>query len=212
MIRPATTPSQARPALRHKVTGSLTALAAVAAVGLIAAACGSTTPKATGNSNATTTTAGSPAATTGSGAAGQVVANATSNAKIGSPILVTTSGMTLYTLSADTASTSACTGGCVSAWPPLTVASGATPKGGPGTGGTFGTITRADGTVQVTFDGHPLYTFAGDSSAGATSGQGIASFGGTWAVATAGGAATSSKPTTPKSSTTTKASSGGYGY
>jgi predicted lipoprotein with Yx(FWY)xxD motif len=183
---------------------SMMAIAAVVAVGLTAAACGSSTPAASGTGT-TTTTAPSPAGATGS--SGQVVANAVSNAKIGGPILVTSSGMTLYKFSADSAGTTACNSGCTSVWPPLTVPAGTAPKGGPGTGGTFATISRSDGTQQVAYDGHPLYTFSGDSSAGATNGQNITSDGGTWTVVTVGSSSS------PASTTTTKPSSGGgYSY
>jgi predicted lipoprotein with Yx(FWY)xxD motif len=180
------------------------AVVAVVVVGLTAAACGSSTPAASGT-NATTTTAPSRAGNTGS--SGQVVADAVSNAKIGGPILVTSSGMTLYKFSADSRGKSACDGGCATVWPPLTVPAGTTAQGGPGSGGTFATISRSDGTRQVTYDGHPLYTFSGDSSAGATSGQNITSDGGTWTVVTVGSSSS------PASTTTTKPSSGGgYSY
>jgi predicted lipoprotein with Yx(FWY)xxD motif len=192
----------------------VTVLGAVVAVGLITAACGSSTPAATTNTTTTTAAASTPAGTTGS--SGQVVAEIVSNAKIGSPILVNSSGLTLYKFSADSGNMSACNGGCTAVWPPLTVAAGTTPKGGPGTGGTFATITRTDGTLQVTYDGHPLYTFTGDSSAGATSGQNLTSDGGKWTVVTIGASGTSSpanSPPTTKTPPTTKASSGGgYGY
>jgi predicted lipoprotein with Yx(FWY)xxD motif len=164
----------------------MTALGAVAVVGLIAAACGSSTPAATSATTTTTSPASTPAGTTGS--SGQVVAEIVSNAKIGSPILVNSSS---------------------------TVPAGTTPKGGPGTGGTFGTISRTGGTLQVTYDGHPLYTFTGDSSAGATSGENLVSDGGKWTVVTIGATGTSSNtnsPPTTKTPSTTKASSGGYGY
>ena len=88
--------------------------------------------------------------------------------------------MTLYKFSADSAGKSACNGTCATAWPPVTVATGSTPKGGSGAGGTFGTITRSDGTRQVTYNGDPLYTFSGDSAAGDTNGQNLTSDGGTW--------------------------------
>jgi predicted lipoprotein with Yx(FWY)xxD motif len=208
MITDAQIPSQARPAFRRGARGSLTAVAAVAVVGLIAAACGSSTPSA----SSTTTTNASPGASPSSTTAptnAQVVANGMSNAKIGSTILVNPAGRTLYQLSADSATTSVCTGMCATYWPPVTVPSGSTPKAGTGAGGRFGTITRSDGTLQVTYNGHPLYTFAGDTSAGSTSGQGIKSFGGTWTVVTAA----STSPTSPtQAPTTTKPAGGGYGY
>jgi len=191
----------------------VTALAAVNVVGLMAAACGSSTPNASGTSGSSTTAA-SPAGATGTtGGAGQVVATTVSNAKIGGSILVDSSGMTLYKFSADSAGTSACTGTCATAWPPLTVPSGTTPQGGSGAGGTFATITRPDGSRQVTYDGDPLYTFSGDSAAGATNGQDIQSDGGTWTVVTVG-ASTAPMTTTPATTKapSTTAPSGGYGY
>jgi predicted lipoprotein with Yx(FWY)xxD motif len=215
MITEAKTPSPARPPLRRKATRPLAALAAVAVVGVIAAACGSSTPSA---SSSTTTTAATPAGTTGSGSAGQTVADAMSDATLGSSILVDSSGMTLYKFSADSAGMSACSGTCATVWPPLTVASGTTPKGGSGASGTFGTITRSDGSLQVTYDGHPLYTFSGDKSSGSTSGQNITSDGGTWTVVTIGSGSSTTSPPATKTTTpattppTTKPSGGGYGY
>jgi predicted lipoprotein with Yx(FWY)xxD motif len=150
------------------------------------------------------------------------VVDAMTNAKIGASILVASSGKTLYTFSADSAGMSACTGACATNWPPLTVAAGVTPKGGSGTSGTFATITRSDGTHQVTDNGHPLYTFVGDSTAGAASGQNLTVDGGTWKVVTLGAsgsqsttAATSPPATTAppaKTTTTTAPAGGGYGY
>jgi predicted lipoprotein with Yx(FWY)xxD motif len=211
MISGATTLPQAPRPPRRGPGRSLATLVVLAVVGVIAAACGSSTPSA---SSSTTTTSASPAGTTGTtGAPGQVVADVVSNAKIGKSILINSSGMTLYKFSADSSTMSACNGGCATAWPPLTVPTGTTPKGGPGTGGTFGTITRSDGSTQITYDGNPLYTFSGDSSAGATNGQNLTSDGGTWTVVTIG--STSSASTSPpntNATTTTKPSSGGYGY
>jgi predicted lipoprotein with Yx(FWY)xxD motif len=183
----------------------------VAVVALITAACGSSSPSTTA-----TTLAPSPAgaaATTTKPAAGTTVAKAVSNATIGKTILVNTSGMTLYTLSADTAATSSCSAACASIWPPLTVGSGMTPAG-TGTGGTLATITRSDGSLQVTFNGRPLYTFVGDKSAGSTSGNGIKSFGGTWSVVSVGATTAGNSPsgTTAPTPATTKAPSGGYSY
>jgi predicted lipoprotein with Yx(FWY)xxD motif len=93
----------------------------------------------------------------------------------GQTILVAGSnGMTVYTFTKDTAGSgqSACTGGCLVKWPALTVAAGATPTGGDGVTGQLGTITRADdGTHQVTYNGLPLYFYAGDSAPGDTNGS-----------------------------------------
>jgi predicted lipoprotein with Yx(FWY)xxD motif len=74
---------------------------------------------------------------------------------------------------------SACSGACASAWPPVTTTGAATASDGAKSSD-LGTITRSDGTKQVTYDGHALYYFAGDSSAGQTTGQGLDNFGAKW--------------------------------
>ena len=91
-------------------------------------------------------------------------------------ILVDADGMTVYAFMPDTATTSACEGGCAGTWPPVTDA------GTPGDGvdaSKLGTLMRSDGSAQVTYNGHPLYTFSGDQAAGDTNGQGV---GGKWFV------------------------------
>jgi predicted lipoprotein with Yx(FWY)xxD motif len=93
-------------------------------------------------------------------------------------VIVGPTGMTLYMFMADTSTTSACTGNCAAAWPPLT---GDLPSLGAGLAASdFSSITRADGTKQVAFHGHPLYYFGGDKTAGDTNGQGLS---GKWYVA-----------------------------
>jgi predicted lipoprotein with Yx(FWY)xxD motif len=94
-------------------------------------------------------------------------------------------GMTLYTFSADTqnSGTSACTGGCATPWPPATTMDNP-PTGPSGLMGTMGTITRDDGSMQVTYNGWPLYRFARDTAPGQINGQGVTAFGGTWSAAT----------------------------
>ena len=74
---------------------------------------------------------------------------------------------------------SACSGACAKFWPPYT----GTPKAGAGLQASLlGSTVRADGSKQVTYDGHPLYTYSGDSSPGATNGQGLNTFGALWWV------------------------------
>jgi len=107
-----------------------------------------------------------------------VLASATSPA-LGA-YLTGAGGMTLYTFTHDGADTSNCTGSCAGKWPPLTVTAGTTVSGPAGAADTFGEITRADGTTQVTYDHMPLYYYGGDSKAGDTTGQGV---GGLWSVA-----------------------------
>jgi predicted lipoprotein with Yx(FWY)xxD motif len=80
-----------------------------------------------------------------------------------------TTGMTLYNFTKDVKDSgkSVCTGGCLDTWPALTVKAGATPTGGAGVAGTFGTITREDnGALQVTYNGLPLYFFKNDKAPG----------------------------------------------
>jgi predicted lipoprotein with Yx(FWY)xxD motif len=95
-------------------------------------------------------------------------------------------GRTLYLFQADKSGTSACSGGCAAAWPPDTVTG--TPQAGSGVSQSLlGTITRADGTMQLTYNGHPLYYFTGDTAGGAAHGQGVKAFGAEWHVVSASG-------------------------
>jgi predicted lipoprotein with Yx(FWY)xxD motif len=89
-------------------------------------------------------------------------------------------GMTLYTKADDTATSSTCSGSCATTWPPFTIDTGEQVTGATGVTGTISTITRDDGTLQVTYNGHPLYYYSGDTSAGDSAGQGL---GGIWYIA-----------------------------
>ncbi len=83
-------------------------------------------------------------------------------------------GMTVYTFTKDTAGSgaSACTGGCLTKWPAVMVAAGTAPTAGDGVSGTLATIKRSDdGTLQVTYNGLPLYFFQGDKAPGDTNGS-----------------------------------------
>jgi predicted lipoprotein with Yx(FWY)xxD motif len=94
-------------------------------------------------------------------------------------ILVNSQGRTVYLFRKDSARKSACTGACAKFWPPL-LASGK-PTAGPGASASkLGTIRRSDGKRQVTYNGHPLYTFQQDTKAGQTNGQGLTAFGASW--------------------------------
>ncbi len=81
-------------------------------------------------------------------------------------------GMTVYIFTKDVKDSgkSACSGDCLATWPALTVAAGATPTGGTGVTGKLGTITRDDGTLQVTYNGLPLYYFKNDKAPGDANG------------------------------------------
>lgn len=149
---------------------ALLAVLALPGTGALAAACGGTT--ATIASESPTTTPG--------------VALSTERSPVGR-ILATGSGHTLYDFAVDTPRHSACVSAtCVLLWPPLlakgtpTVAHGARPS-------LVGTIRRPDGTRQVTYGGHPLYTWSGDAQRGMVTGQAIDNEGGYWYVITPSG-------------------------
>jgi predicted lipoprotein with Yx(FWY)xxD motif len=95
-------------------------------------------------------------------------------------------GRALYLFEADKGSTSTCTGACAAAWPPVTAS--AMPMAGSGVDQSLlGTTKRADGTEQLTYNGHPLYYFAADTSSGMAKGQGTKAFGAGWYVVNAKG-------------------------
>ncbi|NSC24596.1 hypothetical protein FM076_26945 [Streptomyces albus subsp. chlorinus] len=98
-------------------------------------------------------------------------------------ILVDGHGRTLYLFEADKKNTSKCSGGCAEAWPPVVVKGKAAPKAGHGVKKKLlDTGEREGGDRQVTYHGHPLYRYEGDSKAGATKGQGLDQFGAKWYV------------------------------
>jgi predicted lipoprotein with Yx(FWY)xxD motif len=145
------------------ITGA--AVAALIALGV--AACGG------GGNGATAATP--QAATTASGKAATV---GVANSSLGQ-ILVDSQGNTLYLFQKDTGDKSECSGPCTSAWPPLS-ASGK-PTAGTGVNSSMlGTIQGTNGKPQVTYNGHPLYLYSGDSKPGDTNGQGINAFGALW--------------------------------
>jgi predicted lipoprotein with Yx(FWY)xxD motif len=129
--------------------------------------------------------------TTGTSAgAASFVLGSTNDPALGA-YLTGPNGMTLYILTSDTPDTSTCSGTCATNWPPLTVAAGTTVTGPSSATQMFGTITRSDGTIQVTYNHMPLYYFAGDSKAGDTNGQGQNNV---WFVAPLSGSLSSAAP------------------
>ena len=90
--------------------------------------------------------------------------------------LVGPNGLALYTHTGDSATASTCTGSCAVAWPPLVVASTSQAVAGSGVTGALATLTRSDGTLQVTYLGLPLYYWKGDAKAGDTTGEGVNGF------------------------------------
>ena len=117
-------------------------------------------------------------------------------------ILVSAKGRTLYLFMKDAKGRSACSGSCATYWPPLTKTGTLTV--GPGVKRALvGTTKRADGRLQVTYNKHPLYTFALDKSAGQTKGQGSRNFGAKWYAVSAQGRAVLKSPTGTTTDTTT---------
>jgi predicted lipoprotein with Yx(FWY)xxD motif len=156
-------------------------LAALAlASALVLAACGS---GSSGTSSGSTTAASSAASSSSRPAA--VVGTKTTS--LGT-FLVDAKGRALYLWDADHGRMSACSGACAQAWPPLTATM--TPKAsGQVTSSLLGTTRRSDGSREVTYAGHPLYSFAGDSAPKQTNGQGSDSFGSPWWVVSPAGQA-----------------------
>jgi predicted lipoprotein with Yx(FWY)xxD motif len=176
---------------------SLVALVAVAG-------CGSSS-----SSSSTSTTS-----TTGAAASAAATIDVAKNAQLGQ-ILTDSKGDTVYVFAKDTSGKSACSGSCAGVWPPVTTSG--SPKAGTGVvASKLGTTKRSDGSTQVTYAGHPLYTYTADTSPGATTGNGVNSFGALWyAVLPNGSNAPASGSTGGSSgggSTTSGSSGGGYGY
>jgi predicted lipoprotein with Yx(FWY)xxD motif len=170
--------------------GKWWASAGLAAMALVIAACGSSSSSSTPAATSAAPASSAPAASS------SMVKTATIG---GATVLTNSSGFTLYWFVPDTPTKSNCNGSCASFWPPVkgpaTVGSGVTGK--------LGTITRADGSTQATYNGHPLYTFKGDTAAGQNKGNGLNIEGGLWHEVTVSGSAAAASPS---------ASSGGGGY
>jgi predicted lipoprotein with Yx(FWY)xxD motif len=160
--------SLARLKAGHRRPWMLLALPAAAAAAALVVGCSSSGTSSGGSSGHATPAAGS-----------------LKTAKIGGATVLTNGkGFTLYTFALDTSTKSNCNGTCATNWPPV--------KGSvtaPGIKGAFGTIQRSDGSIQATFDGHPLYTFTADTSPGQAKGNGLNAFGGVWHEDTASGSA-----------------------
>ena len=164
----------------------LAAAATVPLAALSLAACG-------GGGNNSTASSGPPKTAAGG--------SATVGVETGSlgKILADSKGNTLYLFKKDSGTKSACTGACASAWPPLR-ASGKPTVGSGVNASMVSTTPRSDGKPQVTYNGHPLYTFSGDQNPGDTSGQGVNAFGALWYVVSPAGNQVTAKPSNSGSS------------
>jgi predicted lipoprotein with Yx(FWY)xxD motif len=162
--------------MRNRRLAELAAVTAVALSAVAIAACGS------GSSSKTTTTGTSvPTASSGQSSTGASSATVDLAKSSLGPILIDAQGRTLYIWQADKGTKSTCTGACASAWPPLVTTS--KPTAGSGVASSLlGVTRRTNGTEQVTYNGHPLYLFAGDTASHQTNGQGSNGFGAPWYV------------------------------
>jgi predicted lipoprotein with Yx(FWY)xxD motif len=172
----------------------LWAVTGLAIAVLLVAACASSSSSSTSTSTGTSTSAAAGASSSSSGTA---LVSRTIN---GTQVLTNSAGFTLYWFVPDTSTTSKCTGSCATYWPPVKGPATA----GSGVTGKLGTITRSDGTTQATYDGHPLYTYVGDTAPGQAKGNGLNLSGGVWHEVTVSG--------TAPAASTSPSSGGGYGY
>ena len=161
--------------MKRKVT-TLTAAAATFAIALVSTACGSTAYSAGGY--------GAPIAASAStrAAAATVGVRHTSLGRV----IVDSKGRTLYLFEKDTSRRSACSGQCAQYWPPLLTHGAPVARAGAKQS-LLGKIRRADGSQQVTYAGHPLYRYIGDSKPGQTNGEGSQEFGAGWDVLSSSG-------------------------
>jgi predicted lipoprotein with Yx(FWY)xxD motif len=174
---------------RRRMLLVLPAAAAAAAL----AACGSSGTSASAPASGSST----PSASASASASAAAAAVGLKTAKVGSTTVLTNAkGLTLYSFAPDTSTKSVCNGACATSWPPQPATTSAVK-------GSFATIKRSDGATQLTFHGHPLYTFVGDKAPGQASGNGVNAFGGVWHEAPATGKAPAG---------TTPSNNGGYGY
>jgi predicted lipoprotein with Yx(FWY)xxD motif len=183
--------------MRNRWSAKLFAAPLLAAGAVAIAACGSSTPPA---SSSTNSAAANPASGTNASSV-TIMTHSTSKGTV----LSNAQGKTLYWFAIDTSTTSKCTGTCATYWPPVL----GKPVAASGTSLTmgFGTITRSNGQIQATYDGHPLYTYVSDTAAGQIGGNGLSLSGGLWWAMTPNGAKLGSAASSSGSS-----GGGGYGY
>src|SRR5579864_7054922 len=178
----------------HLMHSKFVLVGSLIAAALVAGACGGSSTGLYGSASTPTPTT---APTTAAPVAPPPSANPTPPAVTGTTIgvgstrlgqvLVDGKGRTLYLFVADKGSQSACnSSSCVQYWPPV-LTTGAPQAGAGANGSLLGTTKRQDGTIEVTYAGHPLYYFISDKKAGDVTGQGISAFGGPWYVVSPSG-------------------------
>ncbi|WP_333770259.1 COG4315 family predicted lipoprotein [Streptomyces sp. IBSBF 2435] len=177
----------------------------IAAAGtVLAAAATACSGSSTGSSAAVTAPAATSRSVALEDAAKAAPATVTTKSVPLGKVLVNDKNLTLYLFQADKTSKSTCTGACATAWPPLVVTGKPTASGGVQSK-LLSTGKRSDGSAQVTYKGHPLYRFAGDTKPGDVNGQGLNNFGAKWYVL-----GTDGKQITSTSSSSSSSGGGGY--
>jgi predicted lipoprotein with Yx(FWY)xxD motif len=173
------------------MTRPLALAASAAAVAALLAGCGSSSYSASSSTGSKPLAAATPAqssaastSTTAQSAPAEAIA--TKHSKLGTILAAGPKHLTVYLFEADKGTTSACSGACAKVWPPVTTA-GTPAVAGVAQSADLGTTTRADGTRQVTYKGHPLYFYDDDKDSGDTYGQGSKQFGAGWYVMKANG-------------------------
>ncbi len=175
--------------MKARTASRLAVLAAaftVLALALVAAGCGSSNDSSSSGGGGAYGGGGSTKPTSTSSAGSGVVA-VTSNPKLGK-ILTDSQGNTLYYFEKDkqNGGSSTCSGACAQVWPPYTTSG--SPKSQNGASASkLGTIKRSDGTTEVTYNGWPLYTYAGDKAPGEANGNDFSQFGAQWYALTPAG-------------------------
>jgi predicted lipoprotein with Yx(FWY)xxD motif len=184
----------------------LGAIALLAGVALVAAGCGSSGRSPSNSSGNTSSSSSKPA----SSSTGFRPLLRTAKGSIGN-YLTGPSGRALYLWVADSKDKSICSGACAKAWPPLTTKV-KTSVAGAARAADLGTVTRSDGSRQVTYKGHPLYYFIGDAGPGMTKGQGSDAFGAKWWLVSPAGASITrgGSPASTSSTGSPSGSSSGY--
>lgn len=171
----------------HKAVAIASIVAALAI-----AACGSSKSTTSSSKSTASSSSSAGASSTAGSATGApaVLITTKSQPKLGTVVAVGPKHLTVYMFGADKGSTSSCTGKCAAVWPPVI---GTPHAGGTAVSADLGSIKRADGKTQVTYKGHPLYTFIKDKDDGDAYGQKVVNFGGPWyAITPAGARVTSS--------------------
>lgn len=195
--------------MKTLISRRLATAVGAASLALLAAGCASSAASTSAPTASAAASSSAPPQSTSAAAPAAATAAVlkTETTKVGI-VLTDVKGRTLYWFAKDTPANSACTGACAAAWPPVTgmpqTASGVTLTG------KLDQLKRPDGTVQATYNGHPLYTFQGDTAPGQANGNGLTGFGAMWSVISITSKASAPVATTP--SAAPSATGGGMGY